>query len=157
MYGRFTQQVSLVLLSGTGVVKCVTGGRCSCSGRWYRSSQMCRWWQVEWRLAGGNRSTRGKPVTAPLFFRILVGWDFWYCGHYWPIVPAPDDRWWRLWRNCWNEDWQVKPKYSGKTCHSATLSSANPTWLDLGTLWSCCTLTVSTDQSRNVAVINVLS
>jgi hypothetical protein len=24
----------------------------------------------------------------------------WYCGHYWPIVPAPDDRWWWLWRNC---------------------------------------------------------
>jgi hypothetical protein len=23
---------------------------------------------------------------------LLVGWDFWYCGHYWPIVPAPDDR-----------------------------------------------------------------
>jgi hypothetical protein len=22
----------------------------------------------------------------------LVGWDFWYCGHYWPIVPALDDR-----------------------------------------------------------------
>jgi hypothetical protein len=20
----------------------------------------------------------------------------WYCGHYWPIVPAPDDRWWWL-------------------------------------------------------------
>jgi hypothetical protein len=26
------------------------------------------------------------------FFFKLVGWDFWYCGHYWPIVPAPDDR-----------------------------------------------------------------
>jgi hypothetical protein len=24
---------------------------------------------------------------------LLVGWDFGYCGHYWPIVPAPDDRW----------------------------------------------------------------
>jgi hypothetical protein len=23
---------------------------------------------------------------------LLVGWDFWYCGHYWPIVPTPDDR-----------------------------------------------------------------
>jgi hypothetical protein len=21
-----------------------------------------------------------------------VGWDFEYCGHYWPIVPAPHDR-----------------------------------------------------------------
>jgi hypothetical protein len=31
------------------------------------------------------------------FFK-LVGWDFWYCGHYWPIVPAPEYRWWWLWR-----------------------------------------------------------
>jgi hypothetical protein len=52
------------------------------------------------------------------------------CGHYWPIVPAPDDRWWWLWRNWWNEDWQVKPKYSEKTCPSATLSTTNPTCLD---------------------------
>jgi hypothetical protein len=29
-------------------------------------------------------------------FCLLVGWNFWYCGHYWPIVPAPDDRWWWL-------------------------------------------------------------
>jgi hypothetical protein len=21
----------------------------------------------------------------------IMGWDFWYCGHYWPIVPAPDE------------------------------------------------------------------
>jgi hypothetical protein len=27
----------------------------------------------------------------------LVGWD---CGHYRPVVPAPDDRWWWLW-NSW--------------------------------------------------------
>jgi hypothetical protein len=47
-----------------------------------------------------------------------VGWGFRYCGHYWPIVPAPDDRW--LWRNLWNEDWHGKPKYSEKTCPSAT-------------------------------------
>jgi hypothetical protein len=59
-----------------------------------------------------------------------VGWDFGYCGHYWPIVPAPDDRWWWLWRNWWNEDWQGKPKYSEETCPSATLSTTNPTWLD---------------------------
>jgi hypothetical protein len=26
-----------------------------------------------------------------LLYFLLVGWDFWYCGHYWPIVPAPDD------------------------------------------------------------------
>jgi hypothetical protein len=33
-------------------------------------------------------------------------------------------RWRRIW---WNEDWQGKPKYSEKTCPSATLSTANPT------------------------------
>jgi hypothetical protein len=31
-----------------------------------------------------------------------------------------------------NEDWQGKPKYSEKTCPSATLSTTNPTWPDLG-------------------------
>jgi hypothetical protein len=31
-----------------------------------------------------------------------------------------------------NENWQGKPKYSEKTCPSATLSTTNPTWLDLG-------------------------
>jgi hypothetical protein len=25
-------------------------------------------------------------------FVLFVRWDFGYCGHYWPIVPAPDDR-----------------------------------------------------------------
>jgi hypothetical protein len=54
----------------------------------------------------------------------------WYCGHYWPIVPAPDDRWWWLWSNWWNEDWQGKPKYSEKTCPNATLSTKNPNWPD---------------------------
>jgi hypothetical protein len=36
---------------------------------------------------------------------------------------------WRIW---WNEDWQGKPKYSEKTCPSATLSITNPTWPDPG-------------------------
>jgi hypothetical protein len=26
------------------------------------------------------------------FYTLLVGWDFWYCGHYWPNEPVPDDR-----------------------------------------------------------------
>jgi hypothetical protein len=54
----------------------------------------------------------------------------WYCGHYWPIIPAPDDRWWWLWSNWWNGDWQGKPKYSEKTFPSTTLSTTNPTWAD---------------------------
>jgi hypothetical protein len=49
----------------------------------------------------------------------------------WPMVPAPDDRWW-VWSSRWNEDWQGKPKYSEKTRPSATLSTINPTWPDLG-------------------------
>jgi hypothetical protein len=57
--------------------------------------------------------------------------SIWYCGHYWPIVRAPGDRWWWLWSNWWNEDWQGKPKCSEKTCPSATLSTTNPTWPDL--------------------------
>jgi hypothetical protein len=30
----------------------------------------------------------------------------------------------------WNETDRGKPKYSGKTCPSATLSTTNPTWTD---------------------------
>jgi hypothetical protein len=61
-----------------------------------------------------------------------VGLSPLYCGHFWLIVPAPDDRWGWLWRNWWNEDWKGKPKYSEKPCPSATLSTTNPTWQDPG-------------------------
>jgi hypothetical protein len=78
-----------------------------------------------------------SPLSWTYFFKIFVSFflrfvrrDLGYCGHYWPIVPAPDDRWWWLWRNWWNEARQGKPKYSEKTCPSATLSTTNPTWLD---------------------------
>jgi hypothetical protein len=47
----------------------------------------------------------------------------------WPIAPTPDDRW--VWSSGWYENWQGKPKYSEKTCPSATLSTTNPTWSDL--------------------------
>jgi hypothetical protein len=46
----------------------------------------------------------------------------------WPIVPARDGRWWWVWSSRWNENWRGKPKYSEKTCPSATLSTTNPTW-----------------------------
>jgi hypothetical protein len=49
----------------------------------------------------------------------------------WRLVPASDDRWWWMWSSLWNEDWQGKPKYSEKICPSTTLSTTNPTWLDL--------------------------
>jgi hypothetical protein len=55
-----------------------------------------------------------------------------YCGHFWPIVQVPYDRWGWLWSNWRNEHWQGKPKYSEKTCPSATLSTTNPTWPDPG-------------------------
>jgi hypothetical protein len=50
----------------------------------------------------------------------------------WPIVPALDDRWWWMWSSRWNENWQGKQKYSEKTCPSATMSTINPTWPNLG-------------------------
>jgi hypothetical protein len=56
----------------------------------------------------------------------------WCCSHYWPIVPAQDDRWWLLWSIWWNEDWQRKPKYLEKACHFVhhkshmTISGLNP-------------------------------
>jgi hypothetical protein len=49
----------------------------------------------------------------------------------WPIVPAPDDRWWWVWSSRWNENWQGKLKYSEKTCPSATLSTTNSAWPDV--------------------------
>jgi hypothetical protein len=61
-----------------------------------------------------------------------VGLSPLYCGHFWPIVQAPDNGWGWLWSNWWNEDWQGKPKYSEKTCPSATSSTTNPTLPDPG-------------------------
>jgi hypothetical protein len=37
-----------------------------------------------------------------------------------------------VWSSRWNENWQGKPKYSEKTCPTATLSTTNPPWPDLG-------------------------
>jgi hypothetical protein len=48
----------------------------------------------------------------------------------WPVVPTPDDTW--VWSTWWNDNWQETPKYSEETCPSTTLSTTNPTWLDLG-------------------------
>jgi hypothetical protein len=73
-----------------------------------------------------------SPTVCVLFFIIIPSGvileSTWYCGHYWHIVPAPGDRWWWLWSNWWNENWQGKSKSSEKTCPSATLSTTNPTW-----------------------------
>jgi hypothetical protein len=71
-------------------------------------------------------------ITNDFFIASGVGLSPLYCGHFRPIVPAPDDRWGWLWSNWWNEDWQGKPKYSEKTRPSATLFTTNPTWTDPG-------------------------
>jgi hypothetical protein len=61
-----------------------------------------------------------------LFLIFFLWSEFtWYCGHYWPIVPVPDDWWWWVWSSRWNKNWQGKPKYSEKTCPSATLSTTS--------------------------------
>jgi hypothetical protein len=74
-----------------------------------------------------------RPTIAFFFFVASgVGLSPLYCGHFWPVVPAPDDRWGWLWNNWWNKDWDGKPKYSEKTCPSATLPTTNPTWSDPG-------------------------
>jgi hypothetical protein len=52
----------------------------------------------------------------------------WHVGHQLAYCTCPGWLWgWRIW---WNDDWQGKPKYSEKTCPSATLSSTSPTWPD---------------------------
>jgi hypothetical protein len=87
-----------------------------------------------------------------VFFFSFLGWSetesTFYCGHYWPIVSAADDRWWWLWSNWWNEAWQGKPKYSEKTCPSATLSITNPTWPDLGSKPATNSLSYGTAPGR---------
>jgi hypothetical protein len=73
----------------------------------------------------------------PQFFFLFLSWGgvrlspLGMSANILPIVPAPDDRWW-VWSSRWNENWQRKPKYSKKTCPSATLPTTNPTWPDLG-------------------------
>jgi hypothetical protein len=83
-------------------------------------------------LSLSGRSGSDLDIGIYFFIASGVGLSPLYCGHFWPIVPAPDDRCGWLWSNWWNEDWQGKPKYSEQTCPSATLSTTNPTWPDPG-------------------------
>jgi hypothetical protein len=69
-----------------------------------------------------------------LLLLFLVGWD-WVHLVLRPLLAcctSPYDRWWWLWNNWWNANWQGKPKYLEKTRPSSTRSTTNPTWLDLG-------------------------
>jgi hypothetical protein len=93
--------------------------------------------KLSWFISVPNGNTAVCPRNVQdiiIIILFLVEWDWvsWYCGHYWPIVRAPDDRWWWLWRNWCNKNWLRTPKYSEKTYPSATLSTINPTWLDPG-------------------------
>jgi hypothetical protein len=47
----------------------------------------------------------------------------------WHIIPVTDDRWWLVWSNRWNENWQEKSKYSEKTYPIATFTQkSDMTW-----------------------------
>jgi hypothetical protein len=72
-----------------------------------------------------------RPTYWVFFFLVSWGWvrpsALGTSATTWPIVPAPDDRWW-VWSSRCNENWQAKPKYSEKTCPSAILYTTNHTW-----------------------------
>jgi hypothetical protein len=90
-----------------------------------------------------GRVNRGLNYSVYLGVVVVVSWGgvrpspLGTLANIWPIVPAPDDRWWWRWSSRWNENWQGKPKYWEKTCPSATLSTTNLTWPGLGSNPSC--------------------
>jgi hypothetical protein len=90
---------------------------------------LLKWYKMYLKIADSSCRNLGSHSSGYKEFFIMdtffSGWgeteSSWYVGHCWPIVPAPDDRWWWLWSSWWNEDWQGKPKYSEKTCPSVPL------------------------------------
>jgi hypothetical protein len=52
------------------------------------------------------------------------------------LFRAQDDGKW-VWIRPWDKNWQEKPTYRHKTSPSATLSTKNPTWSDLGPKPGC--------------------
>jgi hypothetical protein len=64
---------------------------------------------------------KGGGISWTVYLLLFCLWDYWHCGHSWPIVTASGDKWRWLWRSRWNVDWQGKPKFSEKTCPSATI------------------------------------
>jgi hypothetical protein len=78
---------------------------------------------------------RGKIIRIPL---LLFSWGgvrpspLGTSATNWPIVPAPDNRWWWMWSSRQNENWQGKLKCSEKISPNANLPTINSTWPDLG-------------------------
>jgi hypothetical protein len=80
-----------------------------------------------------NFAAKFSPVMPIVFYVFLlfwVGWDWVHLVLRSLLAYRTNPRWWWLWSNWWDEDWQGKPKYSKKTCPSATLSTTYPTWPD---------------------------
>jgi hypothetical protein len=73
---------------------------------------------------------RGYQPRSIFLIRIVGSGSTRQVGHWMAYCTCPGWLWWR--RIWWNEDWQGKPKYSEKTCPSATLATTNPTWSDPG-------------------------
>jgi hypothetical protein len=58
----------------------------------------------------------------------------WYCTHYWPVLPGPDDR--RLWSNWWNDDWQRKPDPGSNRGTRGGKPATNRTSYDAAVIYS---------------------
>jgi hypothetical protein len=89
---------------------------------------------LPWRILNVTCCSTTLELRAFLFFLFVVEWNLvhCYCGHNWPIVPAPDDdEWWWVWSS-WCNVWQGKPEYSVQSCRNAVVSTTNPTWPDPG-------------------------
>jgi hypothetical protein len=75
-----------------------------------------------------------RRVGGSVFLFSFLRWgeteSTWYVGHYFAYCTSPG-WWWGVWSSRWKENWQGKPKYSEKTCRSATLSTTKPTWFGL--------------------------
>jgi hypothetical protein len=107
---------------GSSYYEAVTCRSCLVVGLW-------KDWDVN--LHRYNKCTANvSKVQVLLLLLFLVGWDWVHLVL--RQLPALDNRWWWLWSIWWNEDFQGKPKYSEKTCPSATLSTTNLTWPDQG-------------------------
>jgi hypothetical protein len=90
-----------------------------------------RFRQHTWKHKFTKRMLVNIPLTFFNFFN-FVEWgeteSTWYVGLYLSYCTSPG---W-VWSSRWNQNFRGKPKYSEKTCPSATLSTTNPTWPDLG-------------------------